>query len=56
VTQPPEPYHVYDNILLKLLAIVERDLKHIVRCFHIIAVDVKNRRLNHLCDIGAVGG
>ena len=45
-----------DHIALEFLAVVDGDLSRVQYRFRIVAVDMKNRRLNHLGDVGTVLG
>ena len=46
---------VDDNVLLEALAIFDGGARHLDNRFRIVAIDVKDRRLHPLRDIGRVG-
>ena len=47
--------HVDDDRLVELHAVFGRDLRRIGHRFRIVAVDVEDRRLDHLGDVGRIG-
>ena len=46
--------HVDDDVLMELLAEVVGDLDRANARFRIVAVDVEDRRLHHLGDVGRI--
>ena len=54
VSTPAVAQHVDDDVLLELLAEVHGQLRHPHTGFRVVAVDVKDRRPDHLRDVGAV--
>ena len=48
--------HVDDHIALELLAVIEGQAKHAQGGFGIVAIHVKNRRLNHARNVRCIGG
>lgn len=56
VTVASVTHHVDDDVLVELLAILERESSHADTCFGVIPVDMEDRGLDGLCDIGGVVG
>ena len=54
VAELPEADHVNHDILLELLAEVERELGHILHRLRVVGIDVEDRCLDHLRDICAI--
>ncbi len=56
VPVPPEADQVDDDVLVELLAVVESDLENAVGGLRVVAVDVEDRHLDDLRDVGRVDG
>ena len=52
VTEPAKTDQIEHDVFVELLPVFERDLQNAIRCFRIVAVDVKDRQLRHSRDVG----
>ncbi len=52
VTEPAKTDQIEHDVFVVLLPVFERDAQNAVRCFRVVAVDMKNRQLRHSRDVG----
>ncbi len=51
MTKPAKTDQIEHDVFVELLPVIERDLQRAIRCFRIVAVDVKDRQLRHARDV-----
>ena len=53
---PPEAVHVNDDVAAELLPELKGQLRHVNGRLDVLGVNVKDRRLDHFADVGAIHG